>query len=144
MTGASVAEIHGYPTKPRGFQEPLFPTAKSKRTVIEHLLEASWLARASELAKGSGEATHALREPIELRRSSGRVEIARLGRGKRCSFWRPRRVIEVLDRWREVGWWWDEDRSVDRLVFRVRLSGNTVVDVARERSGGWSLVGVVD
>jgi hypothetical protein len=53
-------------------------------------------------------------------------------------------VAEVLDRWREIGEWWDENRHRDRLVFRVLLCGGAVVDLARERSGGWLLIGVVD
>lgn len=87
---------------------------------------------------------HAPREPVELKRSSGRVEVVRFGRGRRYSFWRRRRVVKVIDRWREVGWWWHEYRRKDRLVFRVLLSGGGVVDLTRERSGGWFLVGVVD
>jgi hypothetical protein len=112
--------------------------------VVEHLLEAPWLARASELEGRTGEAAHAPRESVELKRSSRRVEVVRLGRGRRCSFWRRRRVVKVIDRWREVGWWWHEDRCKDRLVFRVILSGGGMVDLTRERSGGWFLVGVVD
>ena len=146
MPGASVAEIHTYPSRPRDFQEPLFPTVESKRAVVEHLLEAPWLTRASELEGRGGEATHALHEPIELRRFQGRIELVRprqVRSERRCS-WGKRRVIEILDRWREVGEWWNEERAADRLVFRVLLSGGTVVTLARERSGGWYLVGVVD
>jgi hypothetical protein len=33
---------------------------------------------------------------------------------------------------------------VDRVIFRVLLSGGAVVDLARKRSGGWFLVGIVD
>ena len=143
MPGTSVAEIHAYPLRPRGFEEPLFPTAQSKRAVLEHLLEAPWLTRASELEGRTGEAAHALREPVELIRCPERIELLWLRDGRRCSR-RKRRVIEILDRWREVGWWWDKDRHKDRLVFRVLLSSDAVVDVVRERSGGWFLVGVVD
>ncbi len=138
-----VSNIHRYPTRPQGFEEPLFATQVSKRAVMEHLLEAPWLSRASELEGRTGEAAHALKEPVELRNSGGRVELVRLGGGRRC-FWRKRWVVEVLDRWREVKGWWDKDRHVDRIVFRVLLAGGSVVDVARERSGVWSLVGVVD
>ena len=146
MPGASVAEIHAYPSRPRGFQEPLFPTAESKRAVVEHLLEAPWLTRASEIEGHGGEAAHALHEPIELRRFQGRTELVRPreARGERRCSWGKRRVIEILDRWREVGEWWNEERAIDRLVFRVLLSGGTVVNLARERSGGWYLMGVVD
>ena len=146
MPRASVAEIHAYPSRPRGFQEPLFPTAESKRAVVEHLLEAPWLTRASELEEHGGEAAHVLHEPVELRRFQGRTELVRPreARGERRCSWGKRRAIEILDRWREVGEWWNEERATDRLVFRVLLSGGTVVNLARERSGGWYLVGVVD
>jgi hypothetical protein len=138
-----VSDIHRYPTRPEGFEEPLFATEVSKRAVMEHLLEAPWLSRASDLEGRTGEAAHALKEPVELRNSGGRVELVRLGSGRRCS-WRKRWVVEVLDRWREVGRWWDEDRHKDRLVFRAFLFGGLTVDLALERSGGWFLVSVVD
>jgi hypothetical protein len=54
-------------------------------------------------------------------------------------------VVRVLEHWREVGLWWEPERRVDRLVFRVLLSGGAVVDLALERaSGEWLLVGMVD
>src|SRR5918998_273678 len=96
LPGASVAEIHAYPSRPRRFQ--------------------------------------------------GRTELVRPREAqdeRRCS-WGKRRVIEILDRWREVGEWWNEERATDKLVFRVLLSSGTVVNLARERSGGWYIVGVVD
>jgi hypothetical protein len=145
LLGIEVSEIHAYPLRPKGFEEPLFPTAASKRKIAEHLLEAPWLSRASELRGRTGEVTHASEEPVRVRSSSGRVEVVRAREGRRCRFyWRRRRVEKVLDRWRRVGDWWDADHSVDRVVFRVLLSGGAVVDLARERSGGWFLVGVVD
>ncbi len=142
----SVGEIHAYPSRPPGFEEPLFPTAGSRRAVAEHLLRAPWLERASELVcRRGGESARAPGEPVEVRESScGRVEVLRSFRVRgRCS-WRRRRVARVLDSWREVGLWWDEGRRTDRLVFRVLLSGGAVVELARERSGGWSLAGVAD
>jgi hypothetical protein len=63
--------------------------------------------------------------------------------GRRCT-WRRRWVVEVLDRWREVGGWWAEERGTNRFIFRVLLSGGVVADLARERSGDWILVGMVD
>jgi hypothetical protein len=146
LLGIEVSEIHAYPLRPKGFEEPLFSTAASKRAVAEHLLEAPWLSRASEVAGRTGQAAHALEEPVELRRSPGRTEIVRLAGGRRrCRpSWRRRRLEQVLDRWRRVGGWWDADRRVDRVIFRVLLSGGAVVDLARERSGDWLLVGVVD
>jgi hypothetical protein len=143
LLGIDVSEIHAYPSRPEGFEEPLFPTAESNRKVVEHLLNAPWLSRASELMGRTGEAAHALDEPVELDDSREQTELVRPNAPRRCS-WKRRRVVEVLDRWREVGEWWDEDYHVDRLVFRVLLSGGVVVDLARERSGGWFLVGMVD
>ena len=143
MLAIEVSDIHRYPTRPEGFQEPLFATEVSKRAVMEHLLEAPWLWRASELEGCAGQTAHALKEPVELRNFGVRVELVRLRSGRRYS-WRKRRVIEVLDRWREVGRWWGEDRYVDRMVFRALLSDGLTVDLALERSGGWSLVGEVD
>ncbi|MCA1716756.1 MAG: hypothetical protein LC781_07815 [Actinobacteria bacterium] len=145
MLGIEVSEIHAYPLRPKGFEEPLFVTTASKQAVAEHLLKAPWLSRASDLEGRTGEAVHALEEPVELRNLSGQVEVLRPNEGRRCHpSWKRRRVEKVLDRWRRVGGWWDADRSVDRVVFRVLLSGGAVVDLARERSGDWLLVGVVD
>jgi hypothetical protein len=70
------------------------------------------------------------------------VEVVRTRAGRRCS-WRRRRVVEVLDRWKEVRTWWSEGRYIDRLVFRILLSNGAVIEIAWERSG-WFLVGVVD
>jgi hypothetical protein len=143
LPSASTSEIHGFPPRPDGFLEPLFPTPSSKRTVAEHLLEAPWLMRASELKECSGETAHVPEEPVRLVVRGGRVEVLRLCAGRRHS-WRGSKVLEVLDRWREVREWWEEDRHTDRFVFRVLLCGGAVVDLARERFGGWTLVGVVD
>ena len=141
MPSASISEIHGFPPRPHGFLEPLFPTPSSRRAVAEHLLEAPWLMRASELKERAGEAAHVPEEPVRLVVRDGRVEVLRLGRRRS---WRRLKVLEVMDRWREVREWWDEDRHADRFVFRVLLCGGAIVDLARERFGGWSLVGVVD
>ncbi len=139
---ASVAEIRAYPPKPEGFEEPLFPTAVSRRAVAEHLLSAPWLSRASELVRGSGGSARAVREAVELEGAAGRVRISWSSGRRRCA--RRRLVVRELARWREVSAWWDEGRSVDRSVFRVLLSCGAVVDLARENPGGWFLVGVVD
>jgi hypothetical protein len=54
-------------------------------------------------------------------------------------------VVRVLERWREVGPWWEAKGGVGRLVFRVLLAGGAVVDLALERaSGEWLVAGVVD
>jgi len=139
----SVGEIHAYPARPVGFEEPLFPTRESRRAVAEHLLRAPWLGRASELEGGSGDSARTMREPIKLDGAAGRVGISwSSGRRRRCA--RRRLVVRELDRWREVSAWWDEERSTDRSVHRVLLSCGSVVDLSRERPGGWFLVGVVD
>ncbi|ABG04868.1 hypothetical protein Rxyl_1921 [Rubrobacter xylanophilus DSM 9941] len=140
MPGTSVSEIHRYPPRPEGFEEPLFPTRESRLAVAEHLLRAPWLMRASELGTRAG-------EPVEVRRGRAGIEVAwapRAGCGRRRGrSWR--RVVEVLDRWREVRGWWGEE-GVDRRVYRVLLAGGVIADLARERgpSGGWLLVGVAD
>lgn len=138
---ASVSEIHGYPLRPEGFEEPLFRTAESRRAVAEHLLRASWLRRASEAGFAGGLAAHARRERAEVGLCGGRTGVLlRRASGRR----RERRwVVEVLDRWREIRSWWDEAAGVDRTVVRVLLSDGAVVDLARE-DRGWFLVGVVD
>ena len=142
MLEVSVSEIHGYPPRPEGFEEPLFSTTTARRNVMEHFLNAPWLIQASELRGSTGEAAHALEEYVEIEESEGCSYVMRL-HGRRYS-WRRRRVVEVLERWREVRGWWDEDDHANRMVFRLLLAGGAVVDVAREHSGGWSLVGVVD
>lgn len=133
----NVSEIHRYPLRPDRFEEPLFPTPESKRAVAEHLLRASWLSRASEMEGKGGQAVHFRRESVEVENS--------FAGGRAWVLWASgkRRVVEVLDRWREVASWWDEARATDRTIVRVLLSDGAVVDLARECSG-WFLVGVVD
>ena len=146
MLETSVSEIHGYPLRPEGFEEPLFPSRESKLAVGEHLLKAPWLSRASEVAEPARAG-----EPVEVRRRRGRVEVSWApstgcrGRRRRHEY-RWRRVVEVLDRWREVRGWWGEG-GVDRRVYRVLLAGGVVVDLTREHRDGseeWLLVGVAD
>jgi hypothetical protein len=143
LPSASISEIHRFPLRPEGFLEPLFPTSSSKRMVAEHLLEAPWLMRASELEERAGQTARVSEEPVRLEVCRDRAEVVRSCAGRRCS-WRRSKVLEVLECWREVKEWWEEDRHTDRLVFRVLLCGGAVVDLARERFGGWSLVGMVD
>jgi hypothetical protein len=139
---ASVSEIHGYPLRPEGFEESLFPTRESRRAVLNHLLQASWLSRASELESRGGQAVHAGREPVELENRHGRVGISWASGRRRCR--KERRIVEVLGRWREVMSWWDEERATARSLFRVLLSDDSVVDLARENGGEWFLVGTMD
>lgn len=138
---ASVSEIHGYPLRPQGFKEPLFPTHESRRTVAEHLLAAPWLSRATEMASQGGQAVHVRREYVEIENRCGRMRVLWDSGKRRCR--KKRWVVEVLDRWREVRTWWDEDAGVDRAVVRVLLSDGAVVDLACEGSG-WYLIGVAD
>lgn len=161
----TVTEIHEYPLRPEGFVEPLFATSESRSEIAQHLLHAPWLSRASEIEKKSGRTTHTahtactahkVEEPVKLQRDAGdSVEILRPHgpHTRRCS-WRRRRIVEVLERWREVSSWWSDDDPVDRLLFRVvvagrspsghSLSGDAIVDLAVDRSGAWTLTGVVD
>ena len=144
MEGTGVSEIHRYPLRPEGFEEPLFPTFGSRRAVAEHLLNAPWLCRASEVRRPGrgGQAVHASEEPVEVEsRRGGVLVVVRHPRGRRrCRG--EARVVETLARWREVGGWWG-DEGRDRVIVRVLLSDGAVVDLARE-DGAWSLVGTVD
>jgi hypothetical protein len=138
----SVSEIHRYPLRPGGFEEPLFPTRESRLEVLNHLLRSSWLSRASELESRGGQAAHARREPVEVKSRSGLVGISWSSGRRRCR--KERRIVEVLGRWREVRAWWDEERATDRNLFRVLLSDGSVVDLARENGKEWYLVGTLD
>ncbi len=141
MLGTNVSEIHAYPLRPEGFAEPLFPTAESRRAVMEHFLRSGWLWRASSLERGAGSSAHTRREPAKVRRRrDGRPELVR-----RCGRRQHRRIVaQVLERWREVRGWWEDDGE-DRFLYRLLLADGAVVDLARERvSGEWFLVGVVD
>jgi hypothetical protein len=150
LLATTVSEIHRYTSRPPGFEEPLFPTRESKRAVAEHLANAPWLSRGSELPGGSGQAVRRCEEPAHVfRRADGRMYLVRrCGNGRRRGRRRrtcKKRVVRVLERWREVGPWWGAAGSVDRLIFRVLLAGGAVVDLAFERaSGEWLLVGMAD
>jgi hypothetical protein len=139
---ASVSEIHRYPLRPDGFEEPLFPTRESRRAVLDHLLRASWLSLASEMEGRGGRAAHAGREPVEVKNHHGRVRISWTSGRRLCR--KEHRIVEVLERWREVRAWWDEERATDRNLFRVLLSDGSVVDLALENGGEWFLVGTMD
>src|SRR5215211_5273418 len=139
---ASVSEIHRYPLRPDGFEEPLFPTLESRRAVLDHLLRASWLSLASQMEGKGGQTVHAGKEPVEVENDRGRVRIVWTSGRRRCR--KQRWVVEVMGRWREVRAWWDEERATDRSIFRVLLSDGAVVDLAQESGGEWSLVGVTD
>jgi integrase len=139
---ASVSEIHCYPLRPEGFEEPLFPTRESRLAVLDHLLRAPWLSRASEMEERGGQAAHARWEPVELENRHGRVRIVWASGRRRCR--KRRHVVEVLGRWREIRAWWDETRAKDRSLARLLLSDGSVVDLARENGGEWFLVGVTD
>jgi integrase len=139
---ASVSEIRRYPLRPKGFEEPLFPTRESKRAVLNHLLRAPWLSLASEMEERGGQAAHARWEPVELENRHGRLRIAGASGRRRCR--KKQHVVEVLARWREVRAWWDETRAKDRSLTRLLLADGSVVDLARENDGEWFLVGVTD
>lgn len=144
MEGVGVSGVHRYPLRPEGFEEPLFPTPESRRTVAEHLLGAPWLRRASEVERPDrgGRAVHVSEEPVEVEHRRGCVFVVLHPRNRRrCRG--ERRVVEALARWREVGGWWSEEEARDRVVLRLLLSDGAVVDLARE-DGAWSLVGTVD
>ena len=126
---ASVSEIHRYPLRPEGFEEPLFSTRESRLAVLDHLLRSSWLSRASEMEEREGQAAHARWEPVELENCHGRVRIAWASGRRRCR--KRRHVVEVLGRWREVRAGWDETRAKNRRLARRLLSDGAVGDLAR-------------
>ena len=140
---ASVSEIHHHPLRPPGYAEPLFLGRTAKKEIAEHLRESScWLGKASDVEKPVGQPCHVLRRPggaayLIRRRSSRRACRGTPGHAKR-------RVARVLERWREVGDWWEPGGGTDRLCFRVLLSGGAVADVALDRWHGWSLARVLD
>jgi hypothetical protein len=170
---ASVSEIHNYPKRPADFEEPLFHGPGSRRALMEHFLKAPWLSRASELAEvgglasgvpsgfptsvpasvpgGGTTAVHRREErAYVLARPDGAVYLVRghgcgVGSGRRYCRTRKRRVLRVIERWREVRGWWSDEGGADLLLFRVELSGGAVVDLALERSSGeWILTGILD
>ena len=154
---STVIEIHEYPLRPDGYEEPLFSDADKNREVMEHFLQAPWLDRASEYAvqttgyfSGSGRSGRALAEPLEvgLFKERGRT-VMRLGpcgghgqkagslvrrRVRRCSV-RSGAIRRVVESWREVCGWWEEGGGLDFVVYRVELSYGAVVDLAHDRSG---------
>lgn len=150
VSTASVSEIHRYPLKPSGVEEPLWMTPEWRRTVLDHLCESSWLCRASEISvrDGTTDTPHRLSEEVYILRRSSGISVVRCGRSPRASsasrsFWRRKLILEVVDLWREVRAWWCGE-AVDRLVVRVLLTGGAVVDLARYEEDEWRLVGIVD
>lgn len=87
---ATVSEIHAYPLRPEGYAEPLFHDRGSRKEILEHLAESSWLFRASE-ATGSAKSAEV----------------------------RPEHDGTVLASWREVDRWWEEGGGVDVVWRRV-------------------------
>lgn len=101
---ATVTEIHDHPLRPAGFEEPLFLTRESRKQILEHLSEASWLSRAS-LAPPS-----TMREGRESG-SSGRV----------------------ITSWREVDRWWEPDGGID-AVWRLLECGEGRQEIRADHS----------
>lgn len=158
---ATVSEIHAYPMRPRDFFEPLFWSMETKREVMEHFLEASWIKRASVTrSSGDGGTAHVFadsrREAVELRRRpEGKLELLRgcsgpgSGPGRQTKRRRSRKlVVGLVERWREVRNWWEGAGITDVYVYRFVLVDGSVVDVARDPHvkgvGEWTLVGIVD
>lgn len=91
---ASAGEIHAYPLRPEGFAEPLFHTADSRKRILEHFAESSWLFRASEAPR-----------PVRTRTDDAAKETAR-----------------VIASWREVDRWWEPGGGVDLVWRRIETS----------------------
>lgn len=149
MGAASVSEIRRYPPKPEGVAEPLWETREWKKSVADHLAASRWLCRASEseARRGSGQTAHAVGEPVYILVRDRGSFVVRCAPPRRSRSWRKRRIVEVIDLWREVRSWWSGEDAVDRLVARVLLAGGLVVDLAKRRLGEldeWTLIGVSD
>lgn len=137
-------EIHRYPLRPEGFEEPLFQTKASRVEIMEHFLASDWLCKASDMhSAGEGAPERLPGAPVRVVKRLGGVEVHRVGRGpcRRRFSWKRARIVEVIERSREVSCWWDESACVDRYVFKVLLSTGAVVDLALEESGEWFLLG---
>ena len=96
VVDTSIREIHDYPLRPEGFQEPLFLTPEARREVLEHLAGSDWLFRASECGR--------LKSRV---RGANVAPVNRIGR--------------VLASWREVDRWWEPDGGIDAIWRLVEL-----------------------
>ncbi len=135
---ASVTEIHCHPLRPSGFAEPLFLGPEDRKEIAEHLARSGWLERASAATIPEVRPCHVYRD------SGGEAWIVKPECRRQRGRTKKSRVKRVIGRWREVRDWWRPEGGTDRLLFRVMLSGESVVDVALERGYGWSLVRVLD
>lgn len=148
---ASVSEIHRHPLRPPGFAEPLFLGRAAKKEVLEHLARSGWLGKASETGKPPEEPCHVFGRP------DGSAYLVRACRGypRRRTGFAKRRVRRVIERWREVGLWWEPGGGTDRLCFRVLLDGpgggspggavaDLALDRSEERAGVWSVTRILD
>lgn len=88
---ATVDEIHAYPLRPEGFEEPLFHIADSRKRILEHFAESGWLFRASEASP-----------PLRTRTDDAAKE-----------------TVRVIASWREVDRWWDPGGEVDVIWRRI-------------------------
>lgn len=148
---ASVGEIHRHPLRPPEFAEPLFLGREDKKEIAEHLARSSsWLANAGDAASDDVGAmnTEQIARPYYpchvYRGAGGEAWFVRPGCSRRKKRTEKRRVARVIERWRDVHSWWEPEGGVDRLFFRVLLSGGVVADLALDRRYGWCLERVLD
>jgi hypothetical protein len=149
LAGASVPEIHRYPVRPPGFEEPLFLTASHRKEIAEHLAASPWLSRAAGARPGKVE-----RSCHVFEREDGSVFLVRgevVGELRWCApRFRKRGIRRMLERWREVSGWREPTGGRDWLCFRVLASGGVILDLAFERNTSeageprWLVIGVVD
>ncbi|HEY8414376.1 MAG TPA: DUF6504 family protein [Thermaerobacter sp.] len=75
------------------------------------------------------------------------VEVTADRDGRPLAFtWRGRRHVieEVLEAWKELGEWWDQDPAEDRSVFRVQAGGCVYELDYRRPQGRWFLYCIFD
>ena len=76
------------------------------------------------------------------------IELVEAGPGGPRRFrWRGRTyvVADVLEVWREMGAWWDEDPPTERTVYRIVLEGGAVAELEHRRPDGtWCLYKLYD
>ncbi len=120
----------------------LFPTEKSKLSVVRQLMDTEWVSSASSLCASSDEDSvvgKLYHEPIEVRWDKA-------AKRPRAFRWRGRRykIDAIIRTWVVEMGWWNPDTEVSKVFLRV-TSGGGVYDILYDkRESRWYLGGVAD